>query len=206
MGTFSCYFINISLTASCTGKGRKASRNLCKKSPIYSSLWLLINPVSPSIFCNLDWASQVLSHHLSSPLLAFACSFLCYTREPKIQTLLWSVLWRARYRGIILILPLMSTTSLLIKPCWIPFLCCSPLLTHAQFVQKILLYKAVFCISASAWTAAALGPSVPDAGCCIYMFVTDHRVSLSSFFQAFRILLNYCWTFEHIEWILVHLL
>lgn len=34
----------------------------------------------------------------------------------------------------------------------------------------------------------------------------DHKVSLSSFLQAFRILLNYCWTLERVEWIFVHLL
>lgn len=101
-------------------------------------------------------------------------------------------------------LPVRRSTSLLIQPCLIPFLHCSTLLTHAQLVQKILLCKAVFYISASVRTAAAQGHSVPDAGCCIY--VRDHKVSLSCFLQPFRILLNYCWTLEHIEWILVHLL
>lgn len=40
----------------------------------------------------------------------------------------------------------------------------------------------------------------------MFMFVIDHKVSLSSLLQAFRILLSYCWILEHIEWILVHLL
>lgn len=40
----------------------------------------------------------------------------------------------------------------------------------------------------------------------VFMFVIDHKVSLSCFLQPVRILLNYCWTLEHIEWILVPLL
>lgn len=84
-GLFSYYFTNISLTASCTGEGRKANRNLCKKRPVYSSLWPLINPSPSSIFCFLGWTSQVFSHRLSRSLLASSCSSLCYTREPKTK-------------------------------------------------------------------------------------------------------------------------
>lgn len=111
-GLFSYYFINISLTASCTGEGRKANRKLCKKSPVYSSLWPWINPSPSSIFCSLGWTSQVLSHHLSRPLLASFCSSLCYTGEPKTKT---STLVCSLKCQIIPVLPIMRSTSLLIQ-------------------------------------------------------------------------------------------
>lgn len=39
----------------------------------------------------------------------------------------------------------------------------------------------------------------------LYLCLIDYKVSLSAFLQAFRILLNYFWTLEHVERMLVQL-